>query len=74
MKSKYKYKISELIEFLNSLLSHYRTNSKDYNGEDNDKLEEIKTKLTKHDELMNFDISEELDREWKMRQEECNSQ
>jgi len=54
MKNKYNYKITELIEFLNSLLSYYRINSKDYNGKDNDKLEEIKTKLIKHDELMNF--------------------
>ena len=70
MKNKYKYKISELTEFLNYLLSYYRTNSKDYNGEDNDKLEEIKIKLIKHDESMNFDISEELDRELGLRLEE----
>jgi len=67
MKNKYNYEITELIEFLNSLLSYYRTNSEDYNGKDNDKLEEIKTKLIKHDELMNFDISEELDRELEFR-------
>jgi len=67
MKNKYNYKITELIEFLNSLLSYYRINSKDYNGKDNDKLEEIKAKLIKHDELMNFDISEELDRELEFR-------
>ena len=72
MKNKYKYKISELTEFLNYLLSYYRTNSKDYNGEDNDKLEEIKIKLTKHDGLMNFDISEELDREIGLRLDEQN--
>jgi len=73
MKNKYKYKISELIEFLNYLLSYYRTNSKDYNGKDNDKLEEIKTKLIKHDELMSFDISEELDREIGLRFEELKN-
>ena len=70
MKNKYKYKIPKLIEFLNYLLGYYRTDSKDYNGEDNDKLEEIKTRLIKHDELMNFDISEKLDKELSIREEE----
>jgi len=70
-KPNYKYKISELIEYLDHIYALVEGECLE-NELDESKLDEIEIKLIKHDELMNFDISEELDRELKNRLEECN--